>query len=350
METNLEVKSKYKLKKVKKKQRKRKNKNKEKKTKKKENSGQEDQEKKVLICPITLETIKKPVATMCGQIYEDAALTKWMQQEKSQQLLELQYFYLPDGLLRLRDPLTNLWIPFRKYSLKVDEKGILTPGAKEFVKYLRSTQEYGDFYGFLFRRYSLPQVHLFQKQLKNLLANDLIQWPKVQIQLVQLLLEKKYDAFCQGVMNEQQEKEKGIIRPKVLNNIKGFQYIDMTLFLEDSKGMKKDKKFSQLAWKGLDIRGGSLKNFHIHDSDLARINLTGCDLRGTIFSDVTFVGDETCFEGSLMDEKTSFINCLIEPLGSWTPIQEDSSLIKHHLVARGANPCCSVTVCKKKEK
>ena len=82
----------------------------------------------------------------------------------------------------------------------------------------------------------------------------------------------------------------------------------------------------------------------IRDSHLGRVNLTCCDLRGTQFIHVDFVGDETCFTDSLMDSNTTFLNCSVEPLDQWITVKKDPDLVKHHLVARGANVCCQVRV------
>lgn len=289
----------------------------------------------VYICTLTLEPVENPVATCIGQVYEGIPLRSWMAKQKSEQLADLGYEDLPDNVLRMKDPNTGLWVPFRCYSLKTSKPGILTKTSQEYLEYLRRSDESrGDFHHFSSRRLAVTQTQAIQRKLLDLKENDAKIWNDCQLQVTELICSGKVQVFAMDTdAIDQLEELKKIPRPENCP-AKRFQFLDFTRL---SRNVLRD-----MQWKSLDLRGSCLRNLIIRDSYCGRINLTACDLRNTSFINVNFDGDETCFEGCLMNKETTFVNCSIEPLDSWNSIKEDGDLVKHCLVARGADPCCTV--------
>ncbi len=73
------------------------------------------------------------------------------------------------------------------------------------------------------------------------------------------------------------------------------------------------------------------------DCDFSRCQFFDCDLRGTIFVNCRFKGEEVFFNGAKTNQNTLFKKCSIEPLGQWCDVYDPKKFLDI-IICRGLLP------------
>lgn len=240
-----------------------------------------------LVCPITLESIKDPVRTLAGIIYERFAILEWFENNAY-------------------DPVTRLVLP-SKHLLDVNETNV-HQSPQEFRTGLKWT-------------ICNPIYHMaMESERKFTLTN--FNNLEYSAHRLQHLKENPLLFFMNPPKSDDIDVSLQITRAP--NTGTHFQCLDLSGSI-----------VTNLDLKLVDFRGSKFECVVFYRMTFSHCNFSHTDLTKTAFVECTFRGEQTIFIGAKTSPLTKFTRCEVESHKSWFMTEPEAC--SEELNARGLN-------------
>lgn len=243
---------------------------------------------KILVCPITMETIVHAGMNCYGNIYEYDAIVEWFKNHNT-------------------DPVTREICP-SKYVVKVN---INDKNLETRQKDMRLTTElvFPITKQWSFEKNLYLKYLEYQKNIKNIPEDEFAKYQRQKKNYFCNDNNRAYYNCCSHV----EKDDTDVFYDEY--HIRDFDFIDL------SNSYIWEKKFKSQRFVFTDLSDSTFIG-----CDFSRCTFIGCDMRNVRFVGCRFIGEEVCFYKSDC-KNMKIVRCKIEPIDRWVEIDDLQDMV-----------------------